>query len=220
MAHPADADATPAFLASRSRRPLHPTRDEEGEPWDAADDEPGDEAEDERYRRPGGAPWPSRAGPVGYAPVAPSRADRRGSAASRGRREGRQDPDAPTWEEPRRFEAYPTLKSSGSGGLPRPALYASSSSSWGRPLAAPFLLKGLGGNGGEQATPTPASSASAGPSIAASRRRSEPEQVVHVVKAGDSLSKIAATYGVTIDQILAANPKITNPTRSPSATRS
>ncbi len=34
-----------------------------------------------------------------------------------------------------------------------------------------------------------------------------------MVKAGDSLSKIAATYGVTIDQILAANPKITNPNK-------
>jgi spore germination protein len=38
-----------------------------------------------------------------------------------------------------------------------------------------------------------------------------PEQVVHTVAAGDTLSKIAAQYGVTVDQILEANPSITNP---------
>ena len=216
MAYPAEADATPAFLASRSRRPAPPDEDEEGEPWDAADEEPDDEAEDERYRRPGRrAVAEPRRVPVGYAPVGRSRGDGGGWAGSRSRREARQDPDAPTWEEPRRFEAYPTLKSSGSGGLPRPALYALIVVLVGVGLfAAPFLLKGLGGNGGEQATPTPASSASAGPSIAASPTAiPTPEQVIHVVKAGDSLSKIAATYGVTIDQILAANPKITNPNK-------
>jgi len=40
-----------------------------------------------------------------------------------------------------------------------------------------------------------------------------PEQVVHVVKSGDSLSKIAAKYGVTVDDILAANPAITDPNK-------
>jgi LysM repeat protein len=38
-----------------------------------------------------------------------------------------------------------------------------------------------------------------------------PAQVVHVVKSGDNLSAIAAQYGVTVDQILEANPQITNP---------
>jgi LysM repeat protein len=31
------------------------------------------------------------------------------------------------------------------------------------------------------------------------------------VKTGDNLSKIAVEHGVTVDQILAANPDITNP---------
>ena len=40
-----------------------------------------------------------------------------------------------------------------------------------------------------------------------------PAQVVHVVKAGDTLSKIATKYGVTVDQILAANPQIKDPNK-------
>ncbi len=38
-----------------------------------------------------------------------------------------------------------------------------------------------------------------------------PAQVVYTVKAGDTLSRIAAKYKVTVDQILEANPKIKNP---------
>ncbi len=38
-----------------------------------------------------------------------------------------------------------------------------------------------------------------------------PEQVVYTVKSGDTLSKIAAAYGVTVEDILAANPSITDP---------
>ncbi len=177
MAHPADADATPAFLASRSRRPAPPDEDEEGEPWDAADDEPGDEAEDERYRRPGrravaeprGSPsgtpgcavagGPSRergvAGPA-RGPPGPRRAHLGGAPPLRGL-------SHPEVERQRRAPAAGPL-------CPhrRPRR--------GRPLRRAIPPQGLGGNGGEQATPTPASSASAGPSIAASptavRRRS------------------------------------------------
>ena len=40
-----------------------------------------------------------------------------------------------------------------------------------------------------------------------------PEQVVYTVKSNDSLSRIAAAYGVTVDHILAANPSITDPNK-------
>ena len=36
---------------------------------------------------------------------------------------------------------------------------------------------------------------------------------MYTVKSGDSLSGIAATYGVTVDDILAANPSITDPNK-------
>jgi LysM repeat protein len=80
-------------------------------------------------------------------------------------------------------------------------------------FAAPFLLKGLGG-GGEQASSTPAPSASVVPTGKPSPTPlPTPVQVVYTVKAGDSLSGIAATYRVTVDEILAVNPTITNPNR-------
>ncbi len=40
-----------------------------------------------------------------------------------------------------------------------------------------------------------------------------PAQVVYTVKSGDSLSGIAAAYGVTVEDILAANPSITDPNK-------
>jgi LysM repeat protein len=145
--------------------------------------------------------------PVGYAPVAPARGDRRAG----GSRHGRVDAAAPSWEEPRRFEEYPTLKARGGVSIPRVAVYALVILLVGAGLfMTPFLLKGLGGGGG-QASPTPAPSASVVPTAKPGPTAvPTPAQVVHTVKSGDTLSKIAALYGVTMEQILAANPTITN----------
>jgi LysM repeat protein len=218
----AEAAAPPAFLAGRSRQPAAaPPEWNEREPWDQEGVEPAadrdaddryadDRYADDRYAPPGRRPVAEpRRVPIGYAPVPPAKGGRRTAGSHE-----RHDPAAPTWEEPRRFEAYPTLKSRGGGGIPRPAIYALIVLVAGIALfATPFLLRGLGG-GGEQASPTPAASASAGPTVAPSPTPvPTPAQVVHVVKAGDTLSKIAATYGVTVDQILAANPKIKDPNK-------
>jgi len=199
---------TPAFLVGRPARPAPvPAWDDDDEPWSAADDADLDLREGEPARRPVAAP---RRMPVGYAPVAPTRGERR-AGGSRG---GRVDPSAPSWEQPRRFEEYPTLRSRGGAGIPRVVIPAVIVLLVGAGLfAAPFLLKGLGG-GGEQASPTPAPSASVVTTGEPSATPlPTPAQVVHTVKAGDSLTKIAATYGVTVDEILAVNPKITNPNR-------
>jgi LysM repeat protein len=144
--------------------------------------------------------------PVGYAPVPPA-TDRKAGSSSREHR----DPAAPSWEEPRRLESYPTLKSRGAGGLPRPAVYAIVILLVGVGLfATPFILRGIGGGGGE-ASPTPAASASVVPTEEPSpTAEPTPEEVVYKVKKGDALGKIAAKYGVTVDQILAANPNIKN----------
>ncbi len=203
---PVPADATPAFLAGRSGRAAVP-------PPAWADDEPIDAtaAGDEQYaepqsRRPVAEP---RRVPVGYAPVPPS-----SERVAGGSRRERTDPAAPSWEQPRRSEAYPTLKSRGGGGLPRPALYALIVLLVGVGLfATPFLLRGLGG-GGEGASPTPAASSSVVPTVEPSPTPvPTPEQVVHTVKSGETLSKIAAQYGVTVDQVLEANPTIKDPNK-------
>jgi hypothetical protein len=198
---------TPAFLVGRPARPAPaPAWDDDDEPPSAEDDADLDLREGEPARRAVAAP---RRMPVGYAPVAPTRGERR-AGGSRG---GRVDPSAPSWEQPRRFEEYPTLKSRGGAGIPRVVILALIVLLVGAGLfAAPFLLKGLGG--GEQASRTPAPSASIVPTGEPSPTPvPTPAQVVYIVKAGDSLSGIAATYGVTIDDLLAVNPTITNPNR-------
>jgi LysM repeat protein len=213
---PQGPDDTPAFLVGRSTRPAPtPTSAaipapipawDDGEPWNATGDDL-DLPEGEPVRVPVAAP---RRMPVGYAPVAASKGDRRAG----GSRSGRGDASAPSWEEPRHIEEYPALKSRGGAGIPRIALYALVVLLVGAGLfIAPSLLKGIGG-GGEHASPTPVPSAPVGATAVPSPTPvPTPEQVVHVVKSGESLSKIAATYGVTVDDILAANPSITNPNK-------
>jgi hypothetical protein len=127
------------------------------------------------------------------------------------------DPSAPSWERPRRFEAYPSLKSSGSrvAALPRPVLYGLIVLVVGLALfATPFLLRGITGDGGAAATPTPAASASPGASASASATPvPSPSPTIYVVKSGDLLSRIARKFGITVDQIVKANPQIKNPDR-------
>jgi nucleoid-associated protein YgaU len=171
---------------------------------------------------------PSPRGAVGYTPGDPSRrrvpgrgrapdpaiGRDRDRAVDRGPDRAVVDPSGPSWERPRRIEAYPSLKSSGGGvaALPRPVLYGLIVLIVGIALfATPFLLHGLTG-GGATASPTPGASASPGASAAASATPvPSPSPTVYTVKAGDTLSRIAKKYGVTVDQIVKVNPQIKNP---------
>ena len=137
-------------------------------------------------------------------------------AVDRGPERAVADPSAPSWERPRRFDSYPSLKSNGVGvaALPRPVLYALIILVVGIALfATPFLLRGLmGGDGGTAASPTPGASASPGASaVASATPASSASATVYTVAANDTLSRIAKQFGVTIDQIVKANPQITNP---------
>src|SRR5450759_2689041 len=225
VAPPADVDrepefvlpeaAAPAFLAGRASR------------RNQVDEAPFLPADLDASR---GTPRaePSRGEAVGYTPGDPSRRvpgrdrDRDRAierapdrAVERAPDRAVLDPAAPSWERPRRFEGYPSLKSSGGGiaALPRLFLYGLIVLIVGIALfATPFLLRGLtGGDGGATASPTPLASASPGASAASSATpAASPGLTVYTVAAGDNLSLIAKKFGVTTDQIMKANPQITN----------
>jgi len=200
--------AAPAFLAGRASRP---------NPADRVPFRPADLA------APRGTPpaEPSRRAAVGYAPGDPVRRRMPGPGRDRDRAVERApdgapaDPAAPSWERPRRFEAYPSLKSGGGrvAALPRPVLYALIVFMIGLALfATPFLLRGLSGGGGPVASQTPVASASPDVSAAPSVTPvPSPSPTVYTVKAGDTLSRIAAKFGTTVDAIVKANPQIKNP---------
>ena len=127
------------------------------------------------------------------------------------RRPADRDPVAPAWERPRRFEAYPTLKTR--VGWPNPprlllgvlALLIAAIVLF----AAPFLVRFVtapGGSAGATPTPTPLATSSAAPTDTPA-----PTPVVYVVVANDTMGRIAARFGLTVDQLLAANKQIKNP---------
>lgn len=117
--------------------------------------------------------------------------------------------DGPDWERPRRYEAYPTIKTRiGMPQIPRLAVMAAAI---GIAALALFFLPALLGLGeGEQAAASPTPVASPSRSIAPTPTPA-PTPTVYTVQAGDTLSKIAVDHGVTIEDILAANPDIENP---------
>lgn len=125
----------------------------------------------------------------------------------------------PAWERPRHYEAYPSLRTRigipAIGGLPKVAM-------WGLILllAALFLflfgpaLLGVGkdGKGVTGASPTPVATedVTAAPSPTAVPA---PTPQVYVVAKGDTMSKIAKKFGLTVEEIMTANPQIKNPNK-------
>ncbi len=133
-------------------------------------------------------------------------------SVSSSRRPVARDTAAPAWERPRLHEAYPTLKTRvGLPSIPMLGLAVLAIVVAGIVLfILPFLLRG-GGTGG---TPTPTPSQNAAPSVSASPSATPvPSAQVYVVKANDTISKIAKKYGLTTAELLAANPQIKNPNK-------
>ena len=119
----------------------------------------------------------------------------------------------PPWERPQRYEAYPTIRRRiGLPGIPRVLLGAVALAVAAALLffVPPMFLGTPAGSGDEASPSTPASSASARPASSPTRAPG-PTPRVYVVRAGDTLSRIAQRFGITVDEILAANPNIKNP---------
>jgi LysM repeat protein len=111
--------------------------------------------------------------------------------------------DGPSWERARRYEAYPTIRPRiGVPGLPRVTVLAAALAIAALAL---FFLPGflnLGGGGGPAATPSSSVAPSDEPSPTPVPA---PTAQSYVIKEGDTLSKIARRFGVSLDALLAAN---------------
>jgi LysM domain len=152
-----------------------------------------------------------------YSP--PSRPHRPSVSSTRTRdreRERERERDAvigPSWERARRFEAYPTIRSrTGLGAPPRLAVLAGALVIAAVALFFLPALLGVGG-GGNGDTPTPSPSVSGALPSASVEPTSPPAPTaqVYLIKAGDTLSKVATSFDLTLDELLAANPQITDP---------
>jgi hypothetical protein len=143
--------------------------------------------------------------------------DRRPRAGAAGA--ARRTPIEPSWERPRRYEAYPTLRTR--VGLPIPSRVVLAG---GALIVAalilffvpPLLLRQ--GGGGPGASQVPAASGAVPPSgsgAASSRPTAKPGPTAktYTIRQGDTLSTIARRFKISVDEILAANKNIKNPNR-------
>ncbi len=208
---PYDATEAPPFLAGSDRTP-------------SAGPPPRTRTSTERDAAAGGgvaAGAGAAAGAAWAADEAEAEADiaaeaprRFGPAAGRSRQRSQGEPGAPSWERAPRDEAYPTLRTrtgfSVPGGSP---LILAAAGIIALALALFFVPPMLLGLGGDEATatPTPTASAEASPSREPTPVPS-PTPVTYVVKSGDTMSKIAAQFGVSLDALIAANTEtVPNP---------
>ena len=160
-----------------------------------------------------GLPPVARSGRV---PTVSSTRDRdRERERERDRERERGHADGPAWEGQRRYEAYPQIKAGrsmpGMPGMPRVVVLAGALAV--AALALFFLpaLFGVGGDNEPDATPSPSVVATPTPEPTPPPA---PTPQVYVIKEGDTLSKVARSFGLTLDELMAANKDtIKNPDR-------
>ena len=223
-----DRSGTPEFLAGRADE----GRESRGLAGSAADRLVGPAPEHDMVRSPydepaASAPDEELAGLVtgrrparaahDYAP--PSRGHRPSVSSTRTARdrERERERDAivgPSWERARRFEAYPTIRAR--TGLPAPPRLAVLAGALGIAALALFFIPPLflgigGGEDGNGATPNPSASQVAPSASVEPTAPPKPSAETYIIKSGDTLSKIATSFGLTLDELLAANPQITDP---------
>jgi LysM repeat protein len=121
----------------------------------------------------------------------------------------------PAWEQPRRFEAYPNLRTRiglpSFAGVPPVAVASLALVAAAMVLffVGPMLL-GIGGKDKGSASPSPIATVAATPTPLPTEPPG-PTATVYTVVKNDTVLKIAAKFGITVEQLLAANPKIKNP---------
>jgi hypothetical protein len=109
----------------------------------------------------------------------------------------------PSWERPRRYEAYPAIKTRASlPGIPRLGVLAGAVAIAALALFMLPALLGIG-NGGPNASPSPSSPIATATPVPTMPPVPTPQ--VYVIKQGDTLSKVAKRFGITLDELLAAN---------------
>jgi nucleoid-associated protein YgaU len=118
---------------------------------------------------------------------------------------------APDWERPRRYEAYPTIKTRMA--LPSVPRLAGMAAALALAAVALFFLPAFLGLGANEAP-----SASASPSPSPSRSIAPtatpaPSAITYVIKKGETLSKIAIAHGITLEELMKANPSIKDPNK-------
>jgi LysM repeat protein len=125
--------------------------------------------------------------------------------------------EGPSWERVRRYEAYPSIKAR--AGLPSAPQLPRIAVLFGALVVAALLLfllpTVLNIGGGRVVAP----GASASPSDVAASASLEPTPIpeptpqIYTIKAGDALARIARRFGLTLEQLLAANSDIKDPNR-------
>jgi LysM repeat protein len=113
----------------------------------------------------------------------------------------------PAWERSRRYEAYPSIRTRvGMPQLPRLAVLAVALAIAAVALFFLPALLGVGGGGvGDTGSASPSASQAAQSSSPVPSVSAAPTQQVYVVKAGDTMGKIARRFGLTQDQLCNAN---------------
>jgi LysM repeat protein len=126
----------------------------------------------------------------------------RGGASTKSQREHVQD--GPSWENSRRYEAYPQIRGGGSmPAIPRVAVLAGALALAAIGLFFLPALLGLGGD--EEASPTPSASEVVATATPEPTPTPAPTPTTYTIQEGDTLSAIAADFGISLDELLAAN---------------
>ena len=117
----------------------------------------------------------------------------------------------PSWEQARRYEAYPTIKTrTGLPDLPRAVLLAGALGI--AALALFFLpaLLGIGSDDGGSPSALPSASAAIASPSTSPTAEPAPTPQVYIIVGGDTFTKIANKFNLTVEQLKAANPEIKN----------